>query len=77
MNYKKFLSVFFLGFSFLLANAQVAKYSNEFLSLGIGARGLALSNTMTSLTDDVTAAYWNPAGLVRMQRPYQLAAMHA
>jgi hypothetical protein len=60
-----------------LTNAQVAKYSNEFLSLGIGARGLAMSNTMVSLSDDVTAAYWNPAGLGRMQRPYQLAAMHA
>jgi hypothetical protein len=77
MNYKKLLPVFFIVFSFLLANAQVAKYSNEFLSLGIGARGLAMSNTLVALSDDVTAAYWNPAGLVRMQRPYQLAAMHA
>jgi len=62
---------------FLITNAQVAKYSNEFLSLGVGARGLAMSNTMTSLANDVTSAYWNPAGLVLMQRPYQLAAMHA
>jgi len=77
MNYKKFFSLFFLCFSFFLASAQVAKYSNEFLSLGIGARGLAMSNTLVSLTDDVTAAYWNPAGLVRMQKPYQLSAMHA
>ena len=42
---------------------QTAKYSNEFLSLGIGARGLAMSNTMTSIANDVTAAYWNPACL--------------
>jgi len=60
-----------------MTNAQVAKYSNEFLSLGIGARGLAMANTLTALSDDVTSAYWNPAGLVRMQRPYQLSAMHA
>ncbi|MDR2972133.1 MAG: PorV/PorQ family protein [Bacteroidales bacterium] len=77
MNYRKFLFVFFLTFSFVLTNAQVAKYSNEFLSLGIGARGLAMSNTMVSISNDVSAAYWNPAGLVRMERPYQLAAMHA
>ena len=78
LNYKKFLPVIFLCFSFLVTNAQVAKkYSNEFLSLGIGARGLAMSNTMVALSNDVTSAYWNPAGLVRMQKPYQLAAMHA
>jgi len=78
MNYKKFFFVFFISFSFFLANAQVPrKYSNEFLSLGIGARGLALANTMVSLSNDVTAAYWNPAGLARLEKPYQLSAMHA
>ena len=65
-----FLSVF--GVSF----AQ-SKYSNEFLSLGLGARGLGMSNTMCALTDDVTSAYWNPAGLTRMDKRYQLALMHA
>jgi hypothetical protein len=78
MNYRKFFFVFFTGFSFFLTNAQVApKYSNEFLSLGVGARGLAMSNTMVSLSNDVTSAYWNPAGLARMENPYQLSAMHA
>jgi len=77
MSYKKFSLIFFLSFSFLLSNAQVVKYSNEFLSLGVGARGLAMANTMTSLSNDVTSAYWNPAGLVRMERPYQLSVMHA
>lgn len=78
MNFQRFFSVFFICFSFFLTNAQVApKYSNEFLSLGVGARGLAMSNTMVSLSNDVTAAYWNPAGLARMEKPYQLSAMHA
>ncbi len=54
-----------------------SKYSNEFLSLGIGARGLAMANTMTAISDDVTAAYWNPAGLSRMDKRYQLSLMHA
>jgi len=78
MNYRKFLPVFLFCFSFFITNGQVArKYSNEFLTLGIGGRGLAMSNTMVSIANDVTAAYWNPAGLVQMQRPYQLSAMHA
>ena len=57
-------------------NAQ-SKYSNEFLSLGLGARGLGMANTMCAITDDVTSAYWNPAGLTRMDKRYQLALMHA
>jgi len=77
MNKKLFL-ILFLCFSLLMTNAQVArKYSNEFLTLGVGARGLAMSNTMVSISNDVTAAYWNPAGLARLEKPYQLAAMHA
>ena len=53
------------------------KYSNEFLSLGIGARGLSMANTMCAISDDVTSAYWNPAGLARMDKRYQLSLMHA
>ena len=56
---------------------QTAKYSNEFLSLGIGARGLAMSNTMTAIANDVTAAYWNPACLSMSDKKYELALMHA
>ena len=63
--------------AFGLACYAQSKYSNEFLSLGLGARGLAMSNTMCALTDDVTSAYWNPAGLTRMDKRYQLALMHA
>ncbi|MBQ4434322.1 MAG: hypothetical protein II894_09225, partial [Bacteroidales bacterium] len=66
-------------FSLTMACAfgQTAKYSNEFLSLGLGARGLAMANTMTSIADDVTAAYWNPAGLSNMEKRYELGLMHA
>ena len=56
---------------------QTVKYSNAFLSLGVGARGLSLSNSMVAISDDVTSAYWNPAGLGRMQQKLQLSAMHA
>lgn len=43
-----FLISMLLVFSSFLYS-QTAKYSNEFLSLGVGARGLALANTMTAL----------------------------
>jgi hypothetical protein len=55
------------------------KYSNEFLSIGIGARAQALGNAMVARADEVTATYWNPAGLVRIPQEtgLQLGAMHA
>lgn len=74
---KKSIATIFLFFTSVVLFAQTGKYSNEFLSLGLGARGLAMSNTMCAITDDVTAAYWNPAGLSRMSKKYQLSLMHA
>lgn len=53
------------------------KYSNEFLSIGVGARALGMSNAMTSVVDDVTAAYWNPAALTDIEHRYQFSFQHA
>jgi hypothetical protein len=41
----------------------------EFLLLGAGARGAALGGAFAALTSDVTALYYNPAGLAQMTRP--------
>ena len=56
--------------------AQVAKYSNEFLSLGVGARAAGMGNAVLSSVDDATAAYWNPAGLMHIENNLQIALMH-
>ncbi len=74
---KKHLPILIALLMAALSSHAQNKYSNEFLSLGIGARGLALSNTMCAISDDVTSAYWNPAGLSRMDKRYQLSLMHA
>jgi len=66
----------FLILIFLLL-ILVGKYSNEFLSIGVGARGLAMSGSQTALTDDVTAAYWNPAGLTSLSGDFEGSLMHA
>jgi hypothetical protein len=55
----------------------VRKYSNEFLSIGVGARGLAMSSSVTSSVDDATATYWNPAGLTHIKNNFQVSVMHA
>lgn len=54
-------------------------YSNEFLSIGVGARAQALGNSTVASSDDIFATYWNPAGLVAVDSSAGLiaGAMHA
>ncbi|HBX53502.1 MAG TPA: hypothetical protein DEH02_20775 [Bacteroidales bacterium] len=64
----------FIFSSFL--NAQV-KYSNEFLSIGVGARAFGMSHSIVALSDDITSTYWNPAGLVLIPNNLQIGLMHS
>jgi hypothetical protein len=66
-------------FSINQSNAQTIapKYSNEFLAIGVGARALAMSNASVAGVNDVTAGYWNPAGLLGIQGNAQVGLMHA
>lgn len=62
----------------LFAQSDLApKYSNEFLQIGVGAKALGMSNSVVAGVDDVTAAYWNPAGLTGVKTWVQGAAMHS
>lgn len=54
----------------------VRKYSNEFLSIGVDAAALGMSNAVVASTSDVNAGYWNPAGLLKLEDK-QVALMHA
>jgi hypothetical protein len=58
------------------ADAQFLKYSNEFLSMGVGARASAMGSATLASVDDATAAYWNPAGLLGIKNNVQIALMH-
>lgn len=59
------------------AQIRTPKYANEYLAIGVGARGLGMGNVQVSLATDVTASYWNPAGLTQIDTDYQFAIMHA
>jgi hypothetical protein len=61
--------------SSLAAAASPAKYAGEFLAIGVGGRALGLGGAYAALASDVTAGYWNPAGLARLNYP-QVALMH-
>ncbi len=56
---------------------QIAKYSNEFLNVGVSARAMAMGNANVASVNDVTAGYWNPSGLLYQQSNLQLGLMHA
>ena len=60
-----------------VASAQeLVKYGAEFLAGGVGARALGMGGAYVSHADDVTAGYWNPAGLDALAYP-EAAYMHA
>src|SRR5829696_7764810 len=66
-----------LGFLSISSYAQFRKYSNEFLNIGAGARGLAMGSAQVASVQDGTAGYWNPAGLTGVKDHSQFNAMHA
>ena len=70
----------FLLCIFILPNkgfSQFRKYSNEFLNIGAGARGLAMGNAQVASASDATAGYWNPAGLTGVKDFVNAGIMHA
>lgn len=58
-------------------HAQFRKYSNEFLNIGAGARGLGMGGAQIASVRDGNAGYWNPAGLVHIQDYPVINFMHA
>ena len=61
----------------VLGQSSAPKYSNEFLSIGISARALGMSNTVVASVNDVTGGYWNPAALTLIESDIQLGVMHS
>ena len=81
MRGRRLFYLFFVVFgtlAYLPAFSQFTEYSNEFLNIGAGARGLAMASAQVASVNDATAGYWNPAALANMRggEP-QLSLMHA
>lgn len=53
-----------------------SRFAGEFLALGGGARALSLGSAYVALAEDVTAGYWNPAGLAYLPEA-EAHLMHA
>jgi hypothetical protein len=50
-------------------NTAYGSTSAEFLLLGAGARGTALGSSFAAIATDVSALYYNPAGVAMLDRP--------
>jgi len=64
--------------SYLLSSGTVlaSKYAGEFLTLGMGARAAGLGGAYSSIANDATAPYWNPAGVSLVNRK-EIMGMHS
>ncbi|WP_022834673.1 PorV/PorQ family protein [Salisaeta longa] len=72
------LGAFFCLLTVLSAPAsaqRIAKYGADFLAGGVDARALGMGGAYVALAQEVSAGYWNVAGLSHLQYP-QIAYMH-
>ena len=76
MNIKKHLLLFISLLAVLPVFSQTPKYSNEFLSIGVGGRAMGMSGAVAASINDATSTAWNPAGLTRLESDMQIAVMH-
>jgi len=74
---RKYALIAFCSLFAISTYSQTAKYSNDFLNIGVGARWLAMGSTGVAYSADVESAYWNPAGLNGMERTWEVGGMHA
>lgn len=72
-----FILIFIVSGTLCSLGQTARKYSNEFLSIGVGARGVGMGNAVIATTSDVYSTYWNPAGLLSMQENFQAGYMHS
>ncbi len=68
------LFIFALSFS-SQSQTVIGKYAGEFMAIGVGGRAMGMGGAFVGIANDVTAGYYNPAGLAQIKYP-QIALMH-
>lgn len=77
---KRFIVIIFIVFLMIctpiFGGITITKYAGAFLETGVGARPFGMGGAFTALSEDVTAIYWNPAGMVGIKK-VEFHGMHA
>ena len=55
--------------STVFSQTNVATTAASFLEIGSGAKSLSMGGAFVSVANDVSALYWNPAGIINLDRP--------
>jgi len=64
---KKIILIFLISFGCFFAQSKVGSTAAPFLNVAIGARPISMGGAFSATADDVSALYWNPAGVSRIQ----------
>lgn len=77
MRFKRSIAILPCLFMWVQSFAQSRIYVNEYLNIGVGGRGLSMAGSQAAVANDVTAGYWNPAGLMHISNDLEIGLMHA
>ncbi len=66
----------FLSITQIKAQTVFGKYAGEFMAIGVGGRPLGMGGAFVAVANDISSAYYNPAGLANLNYP-QISLMHS
>ena len=70
------VTVVMIGRAYGAIDGKAGTTSASFLKIGIGARAAGMGEAFGAVADDVTAMYWNPAGIAQLEET-QATFMHS
>ena len=63
MKFLQFILCFHLCLGNILAVDKIGTTAAKFLHMNVGSRAVGMGGAFTSIANDASAMYWNPAGL--------------